>query len=224
MLSYAEDRNAALSIIIVTFLLEGIFLIAPYYFARRPLVQKVAEINEKKEEGEILEIVQPREVWAGLGFRKPDRFWPAVLWVVVCFAFIVLANFGYTMLLDFLHKNFGIVIQTNDQDVLAGAKNAPLSTYATMAFSVVIASVFEEVFFRGFLFPGLLLRLSPVWAMLISAFLFAITHLSPGSIPVLLLIGFTLAFVRWRTDSIWPCIILHLLNNSLAAILIFLSF
>ncbi|MFL5707338.1 MAG: type II CAAX prenyl endopeptidase Rce1 family protein [Ktedonobacteraceae bacterium] len=36
------------------------------------------------------------------------------------------------------------------------------------------------------------------------------------------MIGLALAFLRWRTNSIWPGILLHMLNNSLGAFTIIL--
>src|SRR2546427_7906163 len=37
---------------------------------------------------------------------------------------------------------------------------------------------------------------------------------------VLFIIGLALAFLRWRTKSLWPSIFLHFLNNGLGALLI----
>jgi membrane protease YdiL (CAAX protease family) len=61
------------------------------------------------------------------------------------------------------------------------------------------------------------------WAIVISSLLFAVTHADPGSFLVLFLIGLALAFLRWHTNSIWPGIVLHTFNNSLAALVIILS-
>jgi membrane protease YdiL (CAAX protease family) len=87
----------------------------------------------------------------------------------------------------------------------------------------VIAPVCEEVFFRSFVFMGLL-RSMPVWVAIVSsAFLFALVHQDLASFAVLLCIGLALAFLRWYSNSIWPGIILHALNNATSAVLIILT-
>ena len=128
-------------------------------------------------------------------------------------------NTFYSYLITVLHLN----VQTNDQLLIQQSKVAPLSTYATLFAAVIIAPFCEEVFFRGFVFPGLRHGMSLVWAIIISSLLFGVAHADPGSFPVLFVIGLALAFLRWRTKSIWPCIMLHILNNGIAALVIVLT-
>jgi len=82
----------------------------------------------------------------------------------------------------------------------------------------IAAPIGEEVCFRGMLFGGLRERL-PMWAAgLISAALFGLLHVTTGIsvVPPLIAFGFLLALVYERTGSILPCILLHMLNNSVA--------
>jgi uncharacterized protein len=82
----------------------------------------------------------------------------------------------------------------------------------------VAAPIGEEVCFRGMLFGGLRERL-PMWAAaLISAALFGLLHVTTGVsvVPPLIAFGFLLALLYERTGSIVPCILLHMLNNSIA--------
>jgi uncharacterized protein len=82
----------------------------------------------------------------------------------------------------------------------------------------IAAPIGEEVCFRGMLFGGLRERL-PMWAAaLISAALFGLLHVTTGIsvVPPLIAFGFLLALLYERTGSILPCILLHMLNNSVA--------
>jgi membrane protease YdiL (CAAX protease family) len=82
----------------------------------------------------------------------------------------------------------------------------------------IAAPIGEEVCFRGMLFGGLRERL-PMWAAgLISGALFGLLHVTTGVsvVPPLIAFGFLLALVYERTGSILPCILLHMLNNSVA--------
>ncbi len=85
-----------------------------------------------------------------------------------------------------------------------------------LAAGILLAPVVEEIFFRGFLFPGLRGRYGWVRAMLLSAAIFAAFHLQLVALIPTFLLGCMLAYLRERTDSIWPGIFLHFAINGLA--------
>lgn len=203
-LSFQADLTGAIITIIFTALIEGAFLIAPFYYANAAFRSITPHL---------------RLALKALGFRH-FRIANAILWVIVLLVIIIFCvNPLYSYLINVLHLN----VQTNDQLLLQQSKVAPLSTYATLFAAVFIAPFCEEVFFRGFVFPGLRHSMSLVWAIIISSLLFGVAHADIGSFPVLFIIGLALGFLRWRTQSIWPCIILHMLNNGIAALIIVLA-
>jgi len=202
-LSTQADLTGAIVTIIFTALIEGAFLIAPFYYANAAFRSITPHA---------------RLALKALGFRR-FRFVSALFWVIVLMIVIFGINALYSNLITVLHLN----VQTNDQLLLQQSKVAPLSTYATLFAAVIIAPFCEEVFFRGFVFPGLRHGMSLVWAIIISSLLFGVAHADPGSFPVLFVIGLALAFLRWRMQSIWPCIMLHMLNNGIAALAIVLT-
>ncbi|MBE3561433.1 MAG: CPBP family intramembrane metalloprotease [Ktedonobacteraceae bacterium] len=205
------DLANALVLFVFGSLIEGTFLIAPLVFARRAY----RPVQERR--------LRWRRAWQALGFRR-SHLWRAVLLVVAGFLLITAINFLYGYLITLLHQYFpSINIQTNDQRVLQEGKLAPLSTYALLLAAVLVAPFCEEMFFRGFVFMGLLRGMSLVWAGVFSALIFAVAHADPGSFPVLFIIGLVLAYLRWRSGSIWPAIVLHLLNNGLSALIIMLT-
>lgn len=200
------DLVNAIIVFLFSTLIEVALLVAPFYFANAAL------------RSSIVESVRPRTVLRVLGFRA-FNVGSALSWVVVLFFAFFAVNGLYQYLLTVLHLH----LQTNDQFILQQSKYAPLSTYAILLVSVLVAPFCEEVFFRGFIFPGLLRGMSLVWAIVLSALIFGVAHADPGSFAVLFFIGLALAFVRWRTDSLWPGILLHMLNNGIAALLIVLA-
>jgi membrane protease YdiL (CAAX protease family) len=205
-LSPQVDLVNAVIVFLFSTLIEVALLVAPFYFAKAAL------------RSSRVESVRPRTVLRVLGFRTFNVV-SALSWVVVLFFAFFAVNALYQYLIIALHLH----LQTNDQFILQQSKEAPLSTYATLITSVLVAPFCEEVFFRGFVFPGLLRGMSLAWAIVLSALIFAVAHADPGSFAVLFFIGLALAFVRWRTDSIWPSILLHLLNNGVGALLIVLA-
>ena len=206
--AFSQDLGGAFLTIVFTALIEGAFLIAPYYYANKALVQ------ESLREGEA----RTRAVLRSLGLRR-FNFWRILPWIIGLMVLIIGFEWLYGLAVTALH----IQLPSNDQVLQQESTYEPFTTYAILAGSVLIAPFCEEIFFRGFVFPGLLHDLSPLWAVVISAALFAVAHADPGSFVPLFAIGLCLGFVRWRTGSTWASMSLHILNNLLASADIILS-
>lgn len=197
------DLTNAIVVFIFSALIEGAFLIAPFYFASRAFRSTAR---------------RTRSTFEALGFRS-FNVGSALFWIILLFFAVLITNALYQEIINALH----LPLQTNDQVILEQAKNAPLTTYATLLAGVVVAPFCEEIFFRGFVFPGLLRGMPLGWAIVLSSLIFAVAHADPGSFAVLFVIGLALAFLRWHTRSIWPGMLLHLLNNGIGVLLIVLS-
>lgn len=202
-LTFTVDLITAIVTFVISGLTEGLFLIAPFYTAIRVFRSLPSRF---------------RLALQALGFRS-FRVGNALGWVVFLFFCVLLVNQLYGAVITNFHLN----LQSNDQAILRFSKTAPLTTYATLLIAVLVAPFCEEVFFRGFLFAGLLRGMPVALAIVISALVFGIAHVDPGSFPVLFIIGLALAFLRWRTRSLWPGIFLHMLNNGLSALIIVLT-
>jgi membrane protease YdiL (CAAX protease family) len=85
---------------------------------------------------------------------------------------------------------------------------------------VIATPIFEELFFRGFVFAGILASpLGRVGAVLITALLWAWAHqeLDPLEFAIAFLIGVTLGVARLRTQSLYVPIAIHMLYNLISA-------
>jgi uncharacterized protein len=86
---------------------------------------------------------------------------------------------------------------------------------------VVAAPVYEEIFFRGFLFEGILWsRLGPVGAVVITSLVWAGVHLQYDyfELSMLLIFGLVIGVARLRTRSIVTCIAMHFFFNLMASV------
>lgn len=205
-LPFQVDLENAIVTFVFSVVVEGAFLVAPFYFARRTSRHQDPAAQDQR-----------RRMLDALGFRGFNAA-QAFSWIILFFVLLIGVNVLYQFAITSLHLH----IQTNDQRILAQSKIAPLTTYATLLASVVVAPFCEELFFRSFVFMGLLRSMSLVVAIIFSALIFAVAHADVGSFAVLLVIGVFLAFLRWRTHSVWPGICLHLLNNFLGVLQIVL--
>jgi membrane protease YdiL (CAAX protease family) len=83
-----------------------------------------------------------------------------------------------------------------------------------LIFSVcVFPAVTEEIAFRGLVQHWLHVAVQPRQAIVYAAALFTALHFSILSAPTLFLAGCLLGWLRWRTGSLWPPIVVHFLHN-----------
>jgi len=84
---------------------------------------------------------------------------------------------------------------------------------------IVIAPISEEIFFRGFLFKGIEHSvLGPAGAVFITALLWSIMHIQYNVYGIISLFigGLILGVARVRSNSIYPPIVMHILQNIIA--------
>jgi len=114
------------------------------------------------------------------------------------------------------------LLDIKESDDLPDSLGVDRSTVALVAVCVlvtVVAPLAEEILFRGFFF-GALRNWRGVWpAALITGFVFGGIHAGGTDVeflPPLMLLGFLLCLLRWKTGSLLPCIALHAFNNAIA--------
>jgi sodium transport system permease protein len=86
----------------------------------------------------------------------------------------------------------------------------------TPAIVGILAGVFEELLFRGPVMTSLLRKLSPMVAIAITAVIFGGAHLDLHGLALRTILGFILGYVVWRTNSIFPAMLMHALYDSTA--------
>jgi len=142
------------------------------------------------------------------GFREPlKKEW--ILWLLILAAFLFLSD-GVSLLLgEPLVPSFMI-------DAYRTASSLPLLLFAI----VVVAPIFEEIFFRGFLFQGIRYsRLGPIGAIGITSLVWAVIHLQYGlyGIMTVFALGLLFGLARLKTDSIHLLIVMHSLVGLVAS-------
>ena len=90
------------------------------------------------------------------------------------------------------------------------------SSFLTVA---IFAPFFEEWLCRGVVLRGLLTKMKPSWAIIISALFFAAIHANPWQALNAFLIGVLMGYVYYRTGSLKLTMLMHFVNNVSAVIL-----
>lgn len=90
-----------------------------------------------------------------------------------------------------------------------------------VAVLAVFAPLVEELVFREAML-GWMLRHGgkPLAAILLSSFAFGAIHANPAQIPFAIVMGCLLGYLYYKTDSVVLSMLLHILNNTLAVVLL----
>ena len=147
------------------------------------------------------------------GLRR-TAFWPAVGW----------AALGLTCFFVFAAVYTGIVQPDVEQTVAKdlGAGDSSLGLVVAGFMIICIAPFAEEFFFRGFFYGALRTRFPVAVAAVIDGLVFGVIHFQGDGadglliVPPLAVLGVVFCLVYERTRSLYPCIALHALNNSIA--------
>ncbi len=110
------------------------------------------------------------------------------------------------------------------QDLYDRASESGGGSIALLAvFTILIAPIVEEIFFRGFIQTVLsrylsahLEKNSQIWSIIITAAVFAAVHLLLVPLLGLFFIGLILSYVRYRTQRTGLCICIHTGFNLMA--------
>lgn len=90
----------------------------------------------------------------------------------------------------------------------------------------ILGPIAEELVFRGGVQNSVLIRhpeQGPAIAIALGAAIFSIAHFNPAQMPVALILGALLGFAYWWTGSLAAPMLIHIFNNSSAAIMAFIQ-
>ncbi|MBQ9512999.1 MAG: CPBP family intramembrane metalloprotease [Lachnospiraceae bacterium] len=107
----------------------------------------------------------------------------------------------------------------NVQETMGFMEN--LSLPAALLLIAVLPAVCEELFFRGYVFCAVRQKMKAGLAIVLTAFLFALYHMSLVRLPLTFLPGILMTIALYYTGSIFVPMIMHFLNNAIAVLLMF---
>ena len=78
----------------------------------------------------------------------------------------------------------------------------------------ITAPWWEEVLYRGFLLPALVLQMKYKWAVLWSGIIFSVHHLSPTAFIPLTILGWTWSLLYVKSGNLLTTVLIHAMWNS----------
>lgn len=126
-----------------------------------------------------------------------------------------------TMLIGIILTSFvSMLFPTEAEMVSSGLMNELMSDNELLTFAVVALTpaVCEEMLFRGFLFSAFRGRYKIVVSVLLTAVIFGVYHMSIVRFFTTALLGAALAVIVYYSDSIFPAMMMHAINNGIAVL------
>ncbi len=127
------------------------------------------------------------------------------------------------LLVSNISRELGIEVKA--QEVLTML--ADRAKFTSFQFSVmilfvgVIGPVFEEIFFRGFLYRALKKSVGSVCGLIVSSALFALIHNNLMAFFPIFGLGIMLGVLLDKTSSLIPSIVMHIMVNSVSMFIVF---
>ena len=124
--------------------------------------------------------------------------------------------FGFLLLCFLIILNISyhsLVFMISNESVTNPINEMNLSNSSLFILFCLIPGITEEIAFRGLIQHWLATALKPWRAIILTSALFTALHLSVVSAPILFLVGMLLGWVKWKSRSLYPCIIMHMLYN-----------
>jgi membrane protease YdiL (CAAX protease family) len=138
---------------------------------------------------------------------------PRMMWVMKTLPLVVVLVAGNELVYRITERIFGQF--PLDELVEQMVSRSPALMSLNLA---VLGPVGEEIFFRGFAYPALRKKYGVKKGILASALFFGAYHVIPWQIPYAVVAGIILAFVYEKTQSLYPSILFHIINNSVAVL------
>lgn len=149
----------------------------------------------------------------------PFKWWMiALITVFLTFGTMVTAdlpnywNFKLTTSIPWL-KNFYDMFSEAMQKLTGGP------FWSSFLVAAIFAPFFEEWLCRGMVLRGLLTKIKPAWAIIISALFFALIHMNPWQALNAFIIGVVMGIVYYRTGNLYLTMLMHFVNNAFAVIM-----
>ena len=158
--------------------------------------------------------LRPKQLsWQEVGIRIfPMKDWGLIIAYSI---FVLIGAVFYVLLIDFLGFSW-----ENSKTESLQQNITVFSVLIAFISAAIISPIYEEIFYRGFLYRWLRTRIGLTGGLLLSSLIFSVAHIPTYNVmPVNFLSGMIFAYAYERTNSILPSILIHGITNGLMVLL-----
>jgi hypothetical protein len=166
-------------------------------------------------------------LWTRLHVRRPASFLrvrrsdlPLLFWSVAGLVMLFpvvqwLGSFSESLPWPDAIREFDQAQVALIEEMLGSGQTGVIFNLFTLA---VTPALCEELMFRGYIQRQFERSIGVVWSIMLTGAIFGLYHIRFTQAIPLAVLGIYLAYVTWKTGSLWPAVAVHLANNGFAVI------
>ena len=192
-----------------------------FYEEQIPLVQLITTVVIYSIIVVIITVINRRrggswEVSCGMGIRQMQKLIISPLLYLAFIPFLMVISKAYHLLLEYI---LGSEVELQE---VAQIVTQELSWVQILyiAMAILVAPLYEELLFRGIIFPYMVKRTGLAGGALLVSLLFALLHFHLPSVVPLFLLSVALCLAYWRTGSLWVSIGIHTIFNTVSILVL----
>ena len=164
--------------------------------------------------GIYLIALRPKKLsWAEIGVRRFAR----KDWKII-FLYTIIVMLG-AIIITMVTSLIGNTWENSKTEAIQQNVNF-LTVFIAFISATIISPIYEEMFYRGFLYRWFRTRVGMVGALFLSSIIFTIAHIPTyNAMPVNFFSGIVFAFAYEKTNSIWPSVLIHGISNGIMVLL-----
>ncbi|SDK46604.1 CPBP family intramembrane glutamic endopeptidase [Sediminibacillus albus] len=159
--------------------------------------------------------IKPKRLsWKEVGFQRfPRSYWKSLIgWSLMLIISAILLSY----LIEWL---FTIGTDNSKTESLQ-TRLTTINIIIAFVSAAIISPIYEEIFYRGFLYRWFRSKYGLFPGILISSFIFMLVHIPTfNSLPYTFISGIIFAWTYEKTQSIYPAMIIHGTFNGLSILL-----
>ncbi|MFA9558482.1 lysostaphin resistance A-like protein [Evansella sp. AB-rgal1] len=155
--------------------------------------------------------------WNTVGVRRfSNGYWK---WIVVWSIILIIGSVIILVLMEFFN------ISWENEKTESLQRNITWYTFVIgFVSAAIISPIYEEIFYRGFLYKWFRGKYGIAAGMFISSFIFMVVHIPTyNTLPINFISGLVFAWTYEKTGSVLPAIIIHGIYNGIAVVLTLLA-
>ena len=141
-----------------------------------------------------------------------------IKWIVIAVGFAYIASFISNLIFFIIEQLTG----TSLHALKVGAGDSFFGVLTILTAVPIFAPIFEELMFRGTLYRNSE-PMGQWFAIVVSGLMFGLWHENYAQFIFAWVVGIFLAFIYARTRSIFPCMIIHFIINSIGTVSMLVS-
>jgi hypothetical protein len=146
-------------------------------------------------------------------------YWPSLAVQLKRFGFLQrYAWYGLAILMgllavNYMYSSFLMYMEPNLHSFNDELSKMGLGPVSKLFIICIVPGITEEIAYRGLIQHWLQTAVKPWRAIILASALFAAMHLSALSAPYIFLLGLLLGWLKWKTGSLYPSMLVHILHN-----------